>query len=640
GDLLEVCRSGGDTVLHLFIERIVSRPRGARLAAGRGFWRRRAAGSPEEPDTAASWADADEDDGVQRWREANGSSPGAAAPTVHLLRFELHARLPEGAAFRLGNLAFGPTHPRFWGRLPTDEHLFGPPTGRPAPLPRPEIEAFVAEAAMPRFPLAGPGPEAPARASLPMAMPSRAGAGPAAGPLDTTANPLRRDGLQRFSAALFLDPDLAGVGLAALLREAEHKAYLRQQPLRGLHSLLPIDEVTLIAVPDAGHRTWDRGAPPAAPLLPAPRLDPLPEDADEAGRHRVSWSRVADATGYLLQGADDPAFARPATLYAGAEPEIRVALAEGCPRPRWVRVRALRQQQASAWSETRGRVLPPVDFLACAAVPIVELRLRAVPLLAPGTGTLLRWAADDGTSLPPDAEAELQQADEWDFLDPLVRRLAGASETTVAAGRDGVQHFRVRLRHGDAAGPWSNTVSVRPVARTSATLRPTADDDDGDLLAVHRALIRFAAARGDLLAVLTLPRHYRRAGVEAHIGALLPAAVPAPPPAAAGIVAGVLPLAPGEAAAAGYAALFHPWLATASAAPGDRTALVGLADAPPDGAMIGLMARLAAAEGAWLAPANRPLAGVLALDPRLSEADRRAQIAAHANPLAADARGF
>lgn len=56
---------------------------------------------------------------------------------------------------------------------------------------------------------------------------------------------------KEFSSGLFLDPDLAEVGTAALLSEAHHKCYINNQPLLGIHSLLPIEEVTLVSVPDA-----------------------------------------------------------------------------------------------------------------------------------------------------------------------------------------------------------------------------------------------------------------------------------------------------------------------------------------------------------------------------------------------------
>src|SRR5207244_12310564 len=82
-----------------------------------------------------------------------------------------------------------------------------------------------------------------------------------------------RDGLPRFDAALFLDRRLAATDPRFLLEEANRILYESAprpgapggaraevpQRLHGAHALLGLDEVTIVAVPDAVQRNWHRG---------------------------------------------------------------------------------------------------------------------------------------------------------------------------------------------------------------------------------------------------------------------------------------------------------------------------------------------------------------------------------------------
>jgi phage tail sheath protein FI len=101
------------------------------------------------------------------------------------------------------------------------------------------------------------------------------------------------------------------------------------------------------------------------------------------------------------------------------------------------------------------------------------------------------------------------------------------------------------------------------------------------------------AARGDVFAVLALPRHYREHDALGHGGGLVAAST--------------------AGRTLSYGALYHPWLIER----GDH--LTGtLREQPPDGAVCGKIARRTLLSGAWIAPANDPLADVLALAPKLS----------------------
>jgi phage tail sheath protein FI len=136
------------------------------------------------------------------------------------------------------------------------------------------------------------------------------------------------------------------------------------------------------------------------------------------------------------------------------------------------------------------------------------------------------------------------------------------------------------------------------------------------LLQIHRGLLRMCAARGDLLAVLALPDHYREDDAIDYVASLAPSARP---DFDAGAPLLDLPLGFGEMQALTYAAVYHPWLIEQDARPG-AAGTNGLRRIPPDGAMCGLLAARALARGAWVAPANQTLAGVVALTPPLARA--------------------
>jgi hypothetical protein len=91
-----------------------------------------------------------------------------------------------------------------------------------------------------------------------------------------------KDGLERFAAALFLDREMADMRVSSLVDETERRLFLSRErrPPRGAHSLLPIDEVALIAMPDLTQRPW---GPPVAPSDPQPPDPPPPPERDWAG---------------------------------------------------------------------------------------------------------------------------------------------------------------------------------------------------------------------------------------------------------------------------------------------------------------------------------------------------------------------
>lgn len=148
-------------------------------------------------------------------------------------------------------------------------------------------------------------------------------------------------------------------------------------------------------------------------------------------------------------------------------------------------------------------------------------------------------------------------------------------------------------------------------------------------LRLHRAALRLAAASGELFAVLALPRHYRSAEAVRHAARLRSVRG----------ADGAGPDAIADPRTLSFGALVHPWLVAAQ--PDARPGAAKLAQAmPPDGAMLGVMAGRAARRGAWIAPANQPLADLIALEPWLPERDWQALQDAQVNVIRSDPRGL
>jgi phage tail sheath protein FI len=95
----------------------------------------------------------------------------------------------------------------------------------------------------------------------------------------------------------------------------------------------------------------------------------------------------------------------------------------------------------------------------------------------------------------------------------------------------------------------------------------------------------------------------------------------------------VPPLSTGESDALGFAALYHGWLFS-------RDAAGALRSQTPDGAACGVIARRAAERGAWVAPANELLRGVLALNRTVPRSRLLALQQLDINVVRQDPRGF
>ena len=560
----------------------------------------------------------------------------AASGTVAVEKLAVDLVVWEGeeVAARLGGLGLAESlaetgtperrAARFWADLPTDEALFQLVDGQHVP----PVADLDRAAATPRFPVAGP--EAPVALYVPLGMPPAPDAAAALAPTEADpATTLERDGLASFSPRWFLDDALADRGVRALPAAAFDALYAdaptlaaqrTAHPLAGLHALWPLDEITVLAAPDAVQPGWR--------LETVERPDPLgapsrlrAEALAAAGGFRITWRRVLDAGGeYELAVSTDPDVASASVLYRGTATHAYLYVGEegpcgvdlGCEAPRYLRVRARVGGRIGPWSATIRLDPAPAGFRACERpLEAPALRLRQ-PLAA------LTWPAVDG------ADRYVVEASQ-DPAFGIAETLGTTTERRFDLGvlPDVVTYYRVRAERdglGEApeVGPWSDTEVHLPTVPSRWTMRTPEDYDAdaaaADLLAFHRGALRFCAARADATALLTLPAHYRADQAAAHAAALTPdpaddADAPAP---ASGPV---LPLSLDEEWALSYGALYHPWLGVR-----DATARVQpVRFLPPDGAVAGMTAARAIDRGAWVAPANVALRDVVALEPALDE---------------------
>jgi phage tail sheath protein FI len=96
-----------------------------------------------------------------------------------------------------------------------------------------------------------------------------------------------------------------------------------------------------------------------------------------------------------------------------------------------------------------------------------------------------------------------------------------------------------------------------------------------------------------------------------------------------------LPIGAGEARAFSFGAVYHPWLFVREPEQPTGGALL-----PPDGTVLGLIASRARLRGAWIAPANEPLTGVVALSPSIARNRRAELMTAQVNLITQEPRGF
>ncbi len=228
------------------------------------------------------------------------AAPLPALVQIDRLRFDQLLWLGRVRLPAVEDVAFGAGHPRFWGEMAlAGSSLLPGVQADGADVDAAELARLYRQLQAERRSQGGdatnPSGDLPAQALaallapvdeqlvgltwLPLGMASVVGEADAIGP---AADELGRDGLDSFSSSLFVDPVLvpnpaiqprSGSGLEA---DAFNRYYVQDRRLRGLHSLLYLPEVALIAVPDAVHRPWGTELVPPDP--PPAEPPPIPLD--------------------------------------------------------------------------------------------------------------------------------------------------------------------------------------------------------------------------------------------------------------------------------------------------------------------------------------------------------------------------
>jgi hypothetical protein len=515
--------------------------------------------------------------------------PVMPATSIHgeRLTFELWVKKGTEYSVSMSDLAFHARHALSWARLQTDEDLFR--ITETKEFNPPAIQLWRQVGDLFRFPLAGNGGEA--GFSFPVFMPFV----PAQYlvPIRLQGTSLERDGLAEFDAALFLDQKLKGTGVGDLLNEAEFARYFSPQPRRldGIHAALaPEETISIAASLQLGEATYARLSPEEATLIAVP-------DAV----HR----------GWRLSETEKPPAPEPSK--SPLRPEWWHF--QDCSKPD---IKPVSAPQWGNFLDCSIRVIPPPALSVDSEISLT------------GTYTLF-WSAS-----PPASERfELEESANRDFADATIAYSGPLTELTLYGRNLGDYYYRVRALSGEGTSDWSNGVVVRITSANRWVVKKEEDYAPETLLAVQRALLRVCAARGDLLAALSLPEHYREDQSIAHVAdlkTLLGSKAALDEPVQ---TEGVALLSFGEAQVLSYGAVYHPWLNTRE----DNSA-TALRRTPPCGAALGMLAQRALNRGAWIAPANEELKGVLALAPPLLRERRLDLQEASINLIQQEPRGF
>ena len=561
--------------------------------------------------------------------DPNAAAAAAAGLDVRaaVVEFEMRVQDPSRPDWRLGDLGFAAPHPSYWGDIPDDEVAFREEDERPGRRDR--IAPQLLERVMnPRFPLAPPvrpladlADAERAPLFIPLGMPGVTRPEFAQAALPRPGDALTRDGLNTFNASLFLDRELANTPSTSLMANAFYVQYIGApsgldrragRALTGLHALTPIDEVSMIAVPDALQRPWEY-APSVISPLGAPTLtEATPVDCDVT----VRWTPVAGAASYTLQVSFDPRFvtvARSWTVNA-TEQTHAADFVPNCGARLFYRVRAVSSSQGSGpWSNTLSATVPPMSFDFCAAT---ELAAPAPIAIAEERGrVVVSW------NLPPqpDVVFTLERASDPEFASGAVVYTGSAQSYEALRGAEPVVYFRVAAEAGGVRSAWSVTAMAGEIASEAYVLTDALSYDDRPLFQVQRDLIRWCAARADAHAVLGLPEHFREDVAAEYIDRLSTS----------------LEITDATRVLS-YAAVFHPWIVVR-----ETTGRPDLAtwSVPPDGAVCGTIAARTLRNGVWYSPANQLLVGALALSPDLEDVAVQL-LAARVNPIVQQPQGF
>ena len=522
--------------------------------------------------------------GVQVKGEAlywlKGATPSplpSSEPFVECLQFELSVRRGDTDPVRLTDLGFAPEHARFWGALPTDEEFF-------ADTQTPFESRRSAERA--------------ARADF-----------------GTKYETLWRSvAAPRFALAGRHKLEARDIYFP-LAMPALPESYLRPVKLRQTKlerdGLARFDDRLFL---DSQLRDTD--------------TETLMSQADFI-RYGSPQPRALTGIHAALAIEEATIISVPDEVHTGwelmTEERVEASASKPVPHPEWWRSLACNPPPSSLPEATE----PPRDhFLDC------DLKVVAKPTLTsdepdPSGTFTLNWESED----EEEVGYVLEEATSPGWEESAVIYTGKRTDITLYGRSAGDYFYRVRATLGPSSSEWSDGAVVRVSVPGEWRMKRVKQYSASTLLNVHRALLRMCAARGDMFAILSLPEHYRESEATAHASALRMQTRPALPgerPAGQ-----IPPLSYAERRALTYGALYHPWLVGR-----EENALSELRFAPPAGAVSGSFALRANTRGAWIAPANEPLRGVVALAPQMLRYRLLDLQTAQVNIVRQEPRGF
>lgn len=563
--------------------------------------------------------------------------PGAAwnldlsSPRASVVTLEVWVRDGSGLVTTLSNLGLTPLHPSYVGYLPTDAQLFTR-TSDPTPPPG----ALLWEAAdSPRFALASGG-DMPLY--IPLGVPGILDGDFYQPALEQPGTPLERDGLAlaggQLTAAMFVDPDLAGSDVYTLLTDAFHKLYQLQrgdgppgEPLQKMHAILPIGEISLLALPDAAQPGWAPSVSVGS-MVGAPELVQASLSDSEI---TLAFKGVPGATSYMLEQSSDPLFSTASVAWQGIGQVDStnsslldsgpVPQATGCPSTSYFRVAAVQGPVSGPWSNTLGVTSPHEIFRQCETATLAA-PVMGIPTASRGR-VALAWSAPAGSI----DSYQLQVSYDAGFTLPELLYDGPNNYFEVWSDPSRTAYFRVSAVSATLVSPWSNTAVVasdqayaRYVMNTVSPASGTQSIANTELLAIHQAMVRLCSARADVFTFLSLPQAYDAATSVLYRQQLVELLAPE-----------------GGDTTLSFGAIYFPWLTVRDASDDQPGAIRTIS---PEGTVIGSTAAMTLASGAWYSPANQILTGVVDLMPHLQDNALFIFFGNQINLVAQESRGF
>ncbi len=530
------------------------------------------------------------------------------------------------------DLGFLGCHPRSWLDLTADNKFYRAPDE--AETKKKEINDLNKEVRQKNLPFAAPDIE-DTYFWFPLSMSESLinnDSTHAAGDTDPEST-IIRDGLNLEGSLdkILLDKRLADKPSSTLEAEAINFRYIQHQKkekdnlLKGIHSLFFVDEVTLFAVPDAIHRKWDKDSSTTkkitTPHLAPPTLNEVSVVTDVNVLH-LSWQfNGAKKVEFILQRASDPQFLDIIQEYNLKGMQVEILYNDTCEQYHYSRVRAVSETQKSPWSNTEHNKIQSC-FMGC----------ENLVLNAPSV-TLQKEQGVRFNFLIWEKIGELVEYEVQKSFDPLFGFFdeisAGSNEQyEITPHHIKTRYYRVRgIRYDSETttpqtentnkvfSPWSNSIALLPVQKSEWQLGPAESYTNDNLLKIHQAMLRMAQARGDLVAVLSLPEHYQsRQAIEYKKQV-------------------VSKVKQGAAKSLSYGAVYHPWLMSYQQES-------NLMSTPPDGVACGIIAQRSIQRGPWVAPANIVLTNIIALTDTYNHAALTGLYDNQLNVITTDSRGF